>query len=430
VYKRQALGDGAQAASKVLREVSKAMQGKDQRSADAAGSSAPGTAAPDIGTPITPEERDRVTDVAMQEATAEAKTGRLAHDLAKQSKGEAQGGEISIKDAGAMLVRSLEAAGTSASVLRKIKGSVSDTSERGYVNGYDETNTDEAVTAAVDHAMSTEGGGIAQAAVVMAAAAKFGRAAGAPLHNPFGKLAGLRVYKKLSNYGYVRRFKQNWAKHIPLLTVWDAACRLIARMAGIKATFRPGFVFNDERGAECVIQGYKPALILLNPQYAYAYIKAHKERPGAIAAYLMGIAAHEMAHLSRGEQSAGKHEYAHGDEYAGERERLGDITAVLGPAVAVLVLKLIPGTKDPHGTLVAKLTRDRDKARARARKYQMESARYKRDMRTAYADAVAMFTKKQPRWVQTALDPAMQARVMTRLRNSGRVDTVRWLERK
>lgn len=422
------LGDGAAAAADMLTEVMKAQRG--MRGFDGE-STAPGTP-PRKREEVTPASSDRAAAGALRAAQTQEKTAttltkavlKLAEGDKKQDAEEEKGyvtrseQRVATEEAGKVFKEVLQKAGVSADR--------ADRASDEYASTY---SVEGAVNEAVEKAMAPEGGGVAQAALVIQAAQSFAKRADIKVsRNPFGKLAGLRVYKKLTNMAYVRRFKKQWAKHVPLLTLWDSACRLIARMGAIKSAFKPGFVFNDQRGAECAIQYGKPALILLNPQYAYAYIKANKERPWAIAAYILGIAAHEMAHLSRGEQSTGKHEYAHGDDYAQERERLGDITAVLGPAVAVLVVKLL-GIKDPAAEATAKLTRERDKARERARKYQIDAGRFRRAMEKAQQDACKACAKKQPRWVKLALDPATQARVEAALRDAGRRDTAAWMRR-
>jgi hypothetical protein len=64
-------------------------------------------------------------------------------------------------------------------------------------------------------------------------------------------------------------------------------------------------------------------------------VKAHRERPLALAAFLHGVAVHELTHLD------GLMWEGHTEEFVSRREDLGAATAHLLPAIAVLATKLL-----------------------------------------------------------------------------------------
>jgi len=91
-------------------------------------------------------------------------------------------------------------------------------------------------------------------------------------------------------------------------------------------------------------------------------VKAHKQRPLAIAAFLHGIACHELTHLD------GRMGEGHSEAFVAAREDLGHATGHLLPAIAVLVtkvlgLKLKPSQEQKQ---IAKLKRQLARARAKA----------------------------------------------------------------
>ena len=91
-------------------------------------------------------------------------------------------------------------------------------------------------------------------------------------------------------------------------------------------------------------------------------VKAHKQRPLAIAAFLHGVACHELTHLD------GRMGEGHGEAFVAAREDLGHATGHLLPAIAVLVtkvlgLKLKPSQEQKQ---IAKLERLLARARSKA----------------------------------------------------------------
>jgi hypothetical protein len=64
-------------------------------------------------------------------------------------------------------------------------------------------------------------------------------------------------------------------------------------------------------------------------------VKAHRERPLAIAAFLHGVAVHELTHLD------GRMGKGHDESFVAAREDLGHATGHLLPAIAVLVQRVL-----------------------------------------------------------------------------------------
>ncbi len=75
--------------------------------------------------------------------------------------------------------------------------------------------------------------------------------------------------------------------------------------------------------------------LIIHPIRFAQVVKAHKARPLAVAAFVSGVAAHELTHLD------GKMVDGHDAEFIARREDLGAATAHLLPAIAVLVGKLL-----------------------------------------------------------------------------------------
>ena len=153
--------------------------------------------------------------------------------------------------------------------------------------------------------------------------------------NPFGALAGLRISKRHYDRQAARRFKRSWKKWLPHLTVWDAALRMIAAEASVRRRFKPGFILNDEyTGMAEARRGHVP-VIYLHPDRLAEVMKAHRERPMAVAGFLHGVACHELTHLD------GRMGQGHNEAFVTSREQLGRDTAHLLPAIAVLVQKVL-----------------------------------------------------------------------------------------
>ncbi len=215
-----------------------------------------------------------------------------------------------------------------------------------------------AVESATETALAPGGGGLLQVAGVGRVWAALGQLAAPEVRvpapkNPFGRLCVLRVSKKRFDRARARRFKLGWARFIPHLTLWDATLRLVAAEARLRRRFVPGFLLDDEVAGMAESRQGKPPVIYINPDKLAAVIKAHRERPIAIAAYVHGVAVHELTHLDIGLGSG------HTEKYIVAREDLGAATAHLLPAIAILATRLLalPVKEGEDSRRVAKLER-------------------------------------------------------------------------
>ncbi len=194
-----------------------------------------------------------------------------------------------------------------------------------------------AVDRAAEAALGPGGGGLLAVARGEAALQALTPAGGAPQRrrNPFGALAGLRISRKGYDRRRAARFKKGFARWLPHLTAWDATLRLVAAEAQLRRRFKPGFVLDDEVIGLTATSGESRAVIYLHPDRFAQVISAHRERPLAIAAFLHGVACHELTHLD------GRMGQGHSEAFVVAREDLGHATAHLLPAIAVLVQKVL-----------------------------------------------------------------------------------------
>ena len=246
---------------------------------------------------------------------------------------------------------------------------------------------------AADTSLQPGGGGLLQAATVS-------RAADQALHrfavtpdaeprrrtkrNPFGRLAGLRISKKNYDRRRAYRFKKRFQRWMPHLTAWDATLRLVVGEARIRRKFKPGFVLDDELLGLTATTGSGRAVVYIHPDRLDQVVKAHKHRPLAIAAYLHGVACHELTHLD------GRMGQGHSEEFVSAREDLGHATGHLLPAIAVLVQNVLglpvkPSEADKRiARLERQLARAKDKAR-KGGKASRDLARVQRELDEARA---------------------------------------------
>jgi hypothetical protein len=252
------------------------------------------------------------------------------------------------------------------------------------LDGWQAQAVEAAIERAAEAALAPGGGGLIQAVSVSRAtgaldalvpkwAKALDRAEGRKVRNPFGKFAGMRISKKTYDRQRAYRFRKGYAKWVPHLLAWDGTLRLVAAEARIRRTFRPGFVLDDNVVAEAVERPGGKRFLFIHPDRFAQVVKAHRERPLAVAAFLHGVAVHELTHLD------GKIGDGHDEEFIARREDLGAATAHLLPAIAVLVGKLLSvGERESEeAKRVARLERELEKARAtvkaqRARIVEME----------------------------------------------------------
>jgi len=192
--------------------------------------------------------------------------------------------------------------------------------------------------------------------------------------NPFGGLAGLRISKRNYDRRRAGRFKKTFQRWIPHLTAWDATLRLVAAEARIRRRFKPGFVLDDELLGLTTSSTSGTNVVYLHPDRFAQVVKAHKQRPLAIAAFLHGIACHELTHLD------GRMGEGHSEAFVAAREDLGHATGHLLPAIAVLVTKVLGLKLKPsqEQKLIAKLERQLARAKAKAGGSSRASAEVKR----------------------------------------------------
>ncbi len=204
----------------------------------------------------------------------------------------------------------------------------------------------DAISRAADSATGPAGGGLLQAASLTRtsehaldafAVDEAGDRRRRVKRNPFGKLAGLRVSKKNYDRRRAWRFKKSFQRWMPHLTAWDATLRLVAAEAHIRRSFKPGFVLDDELLGLTTTTSGNRAVVYLHPDRLEQVIKAHKLRPLAIAAYLHGVACHELTHLD------GRMGRGHSEEFVSAREDLGHATGHLLPAIDAAIVASLRG---------------------------------------------------------------------------------------
>jgi hypothetical protein len=250
----------------------------------------------------------------------------------------------------------------------------------------------DAIGRATDSAIGPAGGGLLQAATVarsgghalsLLPADPAAQRRSRVRRNPFGRLAGLRISKKNYDRRRAARFKKRFNKWIPHLTVWDATLRLIAAEARIRRSFKPGFVLDDELLGLTTTTANGRAVVYLHPDRLAQVIKAHKHRPLAIAAYLHGVACHELTHLD------GRMGKGHDEAFVVAREDLGHATGHLLPAIAVLVQKVLalPVKATDDQKQIRRLERQLARAREKgSRAAQREVERLRAKLETVRAE--------------------------------------------
>lgn len=209
-----------------------------------------------------------------------------------------------------------------------------ESAEAGTLDSWGVKALSEAIDRATDAALDPGGGGLLQAAVVAGRAnaamdaltPSWAKPFDAPVRrNPFGRLAGLRISKKNCDRRRAARFRTNFERWMPHLTAWDATLRLVAGEARIRRRFKPGFVLDDEVLGLTTSTPAGTSVVYIHPDRLEQVIKAHWERPLAVAAYLHGVACHELTHLD------GRMGMGHSEEFVASREDLGHATGHLLP---------------------------------------------------------------------------------------------------
>jgi hypothetical protein len=233
-----------------------------------------------------------------------------------------------------------------------------------------------AVERAADAAMAPGGAGLMQVARMPGVLGALDAAVGRKRErrNPFGTHAGLRISKKTYDRQRAYRFKKNYGRWLPYLVVWDGALRLIASEARIRRRFKPGFVLDDNLVGLTAQTGTGDAVVYIHPDKLAQVVRAHRERPIAIAAFVHGVAAHELTHLDHGLG------HGHDERYIAAREDLGAATGHLLPAIALLVQKVLglPEAEGGDAKRAARLERDLERTRATVKEQRARIAAFVR----------------------------------------------------
>lgn len=223
---------------------------------------------------------------------------------------------------------------------------------------------EDAIDRATDTAIGPGGGGLLQAVAITRTAdqalARLApeQAKKRPVRrNPFGRMAGLTISRKQYDRRRANQFRKNFARWLPHLTLWDATLRLLATEARIRRKFKPGFVLDDK-----VYGMTTNSVVYIQPDKLAQVIKAHKDRPMGIAAFLHGVACHELCHLD------GRMYEGHSESFMVAREDLGFATGHLIPAIAVLAQRLLSLKQKPSAEQRRIATLEKQLARARAGK--------------------------------------------------------------
>jgi hypothetical protein len=268
------------------------------------------------------------------------------------------------------------------------------------LDGWQRQAVEGAIERAAEAALAPGGGGLIQAVAVSKATGALDtltpswfkamdRAEGRKVRNPFGKFAGMRISKKTYDRQRAYRFRKGYAKWVPYLLAWDGTLRLIASEARIRRTFRPGFVLDDNVVGEAVERPGGKRFLFIHPDRFAQVVKAHKERPLAVAAFVHGVAVHELTHLD------GKMGDGHDEEFISRREDLGAATAHLLPAISVLVAKLL-GVAEPErdeAKRLARVERELERARATVKETKAELAKMQRATAAAGGPIVTAGTR-------------------------------------
>lgn len=304
--------------------------------------------------------------------TANIPSPPMEGDIAAPSAVKALSGFLAAADAGRAVQLGTEDVGEGGLYSPEVKRAL-DRLEKDQANTTDLNRIEAALELAGEAAMAPGGGGLLQAAKLPALFNALDQASGQTRarRNPFGRLAGLRINKKTYNRARAYRFRKNYARWLPYLTLWDTTLRLIAAEARIARVFKPGFVLNDDVLALAATEK-SGNVLYIHPDKLAAVLKAHRTRPVAIAAYLHGTAVHELAHLD------GRMGEGHSEQYVSAREDLGVATAHLLPAIAILVQRVMSLPDTPEQATTAALRRDLEHLKGRYKGSLSASYRMKR----------------------------------------------------
>ena len=250
--------------------------------------------------------------------------------------------------------------------------------------------------------------------------------------NPFGKAGVVKISRKNYDKARGRRFLKNAKKFMPHLVMWDLVLKLLAKEGKIRIPFKPGFILDATVRAMAASEGEAGSrqfvnYVMVNPDGLEATIKAHRDRPGAIAAYLHHIGAHELTHLPR-------MGHGHNEQYVTEREDLGIATGHLLPVIEQIVvktLKLEPKLPEATKALVkAAEKKAKEEARTRLQDRLTAAAQATREAAQRASNAEAELARM--RAIAAPVAPAFEdqalASVLSQLRDLAKYHQFRaWL---
>ena len=259
----------------------------------------------------------------------------------------------------------------------------------GAVDPQDASDIEAALERALDAGMSPGGAGLFQVAAAPGILAALDQVTGQKKarKNPFGAYAGLRISQTRYDKARARRFLQGYARWVPYLLAWDGALRVIAGEARLRRRFKPGFVLDDDVVGLASKTERGEIVISLNPDRFAEVVKAHNTRPVAIAAFLHGVAVHELTHAD------GRMGRGHDEAYVVAREDLGHATAHLIPALAALVSRLLelPTPPDSDAARAERLAAKVDKLEGQIKEQRSKATAATREVR-ALQDQLAVYT--------------------------------------
>ncbi len=174
---------------------------------------------------------------------------------------------------------------------------------------------------------------------------------------------------------------------MPFLLAWDGVLRVVASEARLRKRFKPGFVLDDQVVGLTSRSERGDLVISIHPDRLAEVVKAHKERPVAIAAFLHSVAVHELAHAD------GRMGQGHDEAYLSAREDLGHATAHLIPALAALIARLLelPTPPDSDAARAERLATRADKLEAQLKDQRARTAAATREVK-ALQDQLAVYT--------------------------------------
>lgn len=120
--------------------------------------------------------------------------------------------------------------------------------------------------------------------------------------------------------GRSAEFLRRPARHQAGQRLWHQALQAVASAANINRKFSAGFILDDGRTA-MTADGDGGAVVCINPERFTEAIEKYGHEPLSLAAYLHGVACHELAHLD------GRMGNGHDEEFIAAREDLGAATA-------------------------------------------------------------------------------------------------------